>query len=78
MTGRVISFPGGVGQGGDETPPEVTADEILTAAVGKYENVLIIGLTPTKAQCITTISLEQSVYELSRAMYKLHGYIEGR
>lgn len=76
MTGNVISFPGG--EGGGEPPRDLTADEILTSCLGKYEEVLIVGLNANKGQLITTLGLEDSVYELSRAIYKLHGYLEGR
>lgn len=64
--------------GKDEPPPPdgPTADEVLESAMGKYTDVIVIGLRDDAAQCISTVGLDQAVYELSRAIHKLHIYID--
>jgi hypothetical protein len=69
---RIINFPG---TNGPETPPEekrITADDILLAAMGKYDEVVLIGIGPGKAQCISTVPIQLAVFELSRAIHRIH------
>lgn len=67
---NIVSFPGVDKPKGDDSAPN--ADAILEAAKGQYEDVILIGLGPNKQQCVSTVSIEEAVYELSRAIYKLH------
>jgi hypothetical protein len=82
MTDNVIHLTGVKGETGkietpkDETPRGPTADEILTEALGKYTDVIVIGVAQDKAQCISTMTLDEAVYELSRAMHRLHCHID--
>jgi hypothetical protein len=69
---KIVNFPG---TKGPETPPEgkrITADDILLAAMGKYDEVVLIGIGPGKAQCISTVPIQLAVYELSRAIHRIH------
>lgn len=67
---KVVNFPGT--NGPEREVPEVSADEILMASMGKFEDVIIIGIGPGKAQCISTMPLQLAVYELSRAIHRIH------
>lgn len=60
----------------DEKPLLPSADEMLTAALGKYEGVIIIGVKGDSAQLSSTLDPSQAVYEISRAMHRLHCYID--
>ena len=78
MTDNVIEFQKGV-QGKAETAPEPTgptADDILKDSLGKYKDVIIIGITEDRAQCLATLGLDEAVYELSRALHRLHCHID--
>lgn len=68
---KIVNFPGTNGPDKKEED-EVTADEILMAALGKYEDVVIIGVAPGKAQCISTLPMQLAVFELSRAIHRIH------
>lgn len=57
-------------------PQGPTADELLTEALGKYQDVIIIGVSNDKAQCISSLGLDSAVYEVSRALHRLHCYID--
>lgn len=70
----VVSFPGG-----KEPPPkDPSADEVLMSAVGKYKEVVLIGINHNKAQCVSSVPITQAIFELSRALHRLHGYLEGK
>lgn len=70
----VVSFPGG----NPPPPKEPSADEVLMAAIGKYKEVVVIGINERKAQCVSSVPITQAIFELSRALYRLHGYLEGK
>ncbi len=69
---KVVNFPGT--NGPEKTPEEkrVGADDVLLAAMGKYDDVVLIGIGPGKAQCISTVPIQLAVYELSRAIHRIH------
>ena len=69
---NIVSFPGT--KGPEPTPEEkrITADDILLAAMGKYDEVVLIGIGPGKAQCISTVPIQLAVFELSRAIHRIH------
>ena len=69
---KVVNFPGtnGPEKAGDDK--RVTADDVLVAALGKYDDVVMIGISPGKAQCISTLPILLAVYELSRAIHRIH------
>lgn len=69
---KVVNFPGTNGPDHKDDAPEVGADDILLAAMGKFEDVVIIGIGPGKAQCISTMPLQLAVFELSRAIHRIH------
>lgn len=69
---KVVNFPGTNGPETPEDKDEVTADETLLAAMGKFEDVVIIGIGPGKAQCISTLPMQLAVFELSRAIHRIH------
>ena len=69
---KIVKFPGT--NGPEKTPEEkrVSADDVLAAALGKYDDVVLIGIGPGKAQCISTVPIQLAVYELSRAIHRIH------
>lgn len=69
---KVVNFPGTNGPDQKDDAPEVGADDILLASMGKFEDVVIIGIGPGKAQCISTLPLQLAVFELSRAIHRIH------
>ena len=75
MTDNVIHLSG-VKADANPEPSGPTADEILTEALGKYDSVILIGIKDEKSVCISTMGLDEAVYELSRAMHRLHCYID--
>lgn len=68
---NVVSFPGTNGPEKNEDSG-VSADEVLAAALGQFEDVVIIGIGPGKAKCISTLPLQLAVFELSRAIHRIH------
>ena len=73
MTDNIVNFPGVDGPGEKQ---EFSADDALTKCLGKYEDLIIIGITADKAQCVSTVLLDEAIYELSRAQHMLHRYID--
>lgn len=70
---KVVNFPGTNGPSGSEEKDErFNADEVLAAAMGEFEDVVIIGIGPGKAKCISTMPLQLAVFELSRAIHRIH------
>lgn len=69
---KIVNFPGT--NGPEKTPEErrVNVDDVLAAAAGKYDDVVLIGISPGKAQCISTLPLKLAIYELSRAIHRIH------
>ena len=69
---KIVNFPGT--NGPEPTPEEkrITADDVLLAAMGKYDEVVLIGIGPGKAQCISTVPIQLAVFELSRAIHRIH------
>lgn len=78
MTDNIIHLSGVKGTMADEPrePTGPTPDEILNECVGKYEDIIVIGITQDKSQCLSTMGLDEAVYELSRALHRLHCYID--
>lgn len=74
MTDNIVKFPGS-----DDSEPaqsEFTANDALQKCMDKYEHVVIIGIGDGKAQCVSTVPLDDAIYELSRAIHILHRYID--
>lgn len=69
---KVVNFPGTNGPEPTKEEKRVTADDVLMAALGKYEDVVLIGIGPNKAQCISTVPIQWAVYELTRAIHRIH------
>ena len=69
---KVVNFPGTNGPESKEEKPRVTADDVLTAALGEFEDVIVIGVGPNKAKCISSLPLQLAVFELSRAIHRIH------
>ena len=69
---RIINFPGTNGPEKTEAEKRITADDILLAAMGKYDEVVLIGIGPGKSQCISTVPIQLAVFELSRAIHRIH------
>jgi len=70
---NVVAFPGTNGPETDSSKEkEVCADDILAAALGQFDDVVLIGIGPGKARCISTMPLQLAVFELSRAIHRIH------
>ena len=69
---KIVNFPGTNGPEKTEADKRITADDILLAAMGKYDEVVLIGIGPGKAQCISTVPIQLAVFELSRAIHRIH------
>lgn len=69
---NIVSFPGTNGPEAKEDEKEVSADDVLSAALGQFDDVVIIGIGPGKARCISTMPLQLAVFELSRAIHRIH------
>lgn len=73
MSDNIVSFPGSDAK---EESNKFTADDALNKCLGRYEDVIVIGLGKGKAQCVSSIPLDETIYELSRAIHILHRYID--
>ena len=69
---KVVNFPGTNGPENKDEKPRVTADDVLMAALGEFEDVIVIGVAPNKAKCISSLPLQLAVFELSRAIHRIH------
>ena len=69
---KIVNFPGTNGPEPASEEKRITADDILLAAMGKYDEVVLIGIGPGKAQCISTVPIQLAVFELSRAIHRIH------
>lgn len=76
MNDNVIEFGKKPAEKRDEPPQGPSADEILRDAIGKYQGVVLIGVNKERAQCLSTLSLDEAVYEVSRALHRLHCFID--
>jgi hypothetical protein len=75
MTDNVIKLVKGGTEPPDE-PPINPADDILNAALGKFQDVIVIGVREDAAQLISSLPLDEAVFELSRAMHRVHCHID--
>lgn len=75
---NIVSFPGVDKPDGGKENPYVDADTLLQAAIGKYDDVVLIGLGPSKSQCVSSVAIQDAIYELSRAIYKLHVFMDAQ
>lgn len=73
MTDNIVEFPSGKKEGGGAS---LGADEALAMATGRFDEVIIIGIRDDNAQCISTVPIKDAIYEMSRANYILHNYID--
>lgn len=74
---NVVEFPGkSENTSSIKMTERASADEILELAKGKFEDVIIIGMNPGGSKCISSIDVEESIFQLSRAIYKLHGALD--
>ena len=74
---NVVSFPGtSLPEKEAEPRKSVTADDLLAAAIGEFEDVIIVGIKSKTAQCLSTVALQQIVYEMSRVTFKIHEKID--
>jgi len=73
---NIVSFPGVEKPEGEGEAPRVSADKLLEAAIGQYDDVIIIGMGPRKSQCVSSVAVQDAIYELSRAIYKLHIFMD--
>lgn len=69
---KIVNFPGTNGPENKDEKPRVTADDVLMAALGEFEDVIVIGVGPNKAKCISSLPLQLAVFELSRAIHRIH------
>lgn len=69
---NIVNFPGTNGPEKREEKPRVTADDVLMAALGEFEDVIVIGVGLNKAKCISSLPLQLAVFELSRAIHRIH------
>lgn len=77
MTDNVVEFPGGkIVTKGDNDTPMMSADEAFEAYKGQFESVIMIGIKGTDAKLVSTVELDTTMYELSRAMHILHRCID--
>lgn len=75
MSENVINFPGFDGPKGDDTP-QISADDALEHCKGKFDDVIIVGISNSRGQCVSTVGLDEAIYELSRAIHILHNFID--
>ena len=73
MTDNIISFPG---TSKDEPEDRMTADELIEMARGRFDEVIILGSRGEGAQCLSTMPVDEAIYELSRAIHILHNYLD--
>lgn len=78
MTDNIVIFPGAEApcESGDDTKRKFTADDALNKCMGKFDEVIVIGISSERSQCISTVALDDAIYELSRAIHILHRYID--
>lgn len=70
---KIVNFPGTNGPEKEEAH-YITADDVLKAALGEFEDVVIVGVGPNKAKCISSMPLKFAVFELSRAIHRIHDH----
>lgn len=73
MSDNVIEFPSGKSGDGASS---MSADDALELCKGRFDEVIIIGIKDDNGQCVSTVSIVEAIYELSRAMHILHNYID--
>jgi hypothetical protein len=76
MTDNVIKLVKGSGDPPNEPPEFPAADEILTACMGKFTDVVLIGVREDAAQLISSLPLDEAIFELSRALHRVHCHID--
>lgn len=74
MTDNVVEFPGS--KPGETKDAPITADEALKMCEGKFTDVIVLGIKDGRAQCVSTVAVDEAIYELSRAIHILHNYID--
>lgn len=75
MNDNIVDFPGKKGSDGSRDST-MSANDALAVCKDKFDDVIVIGLKADNAQCVSTVSLSEAIYELSRAIHILHNYID--
>ncbi len=70
---NVVSFPGTASPDKEVGPKKPgAADELLSVAMGQFEDIIVIGIRGSKSQCLSTVPAQRIVYEMSRVVFKIH------
>lgn len=69
MKDNIVEFPGVEEK---SKTRHLTADDALTSSIGRFTDVVIIGINDDSTKLISTVSGPDSIYELSRALHVLH------
>lgn len=72
MNDNVVEF----GKAKKEEPAPPTADEVLKEALGKYDQVIIIGANDERVAVASTMSVEEALFMMHRAVHKLNLYLD--
>ena len=78
MTDNIVKFPGA--ELPDHPKNLVTADSIIEAAKGRYEDLILIG-RPTGSgtyECVSTSDVSETLYHVVRVQHRLNVFLDGK
>lgn len=80
MTDNIVTFPGvSMPDAEPEDRPTVTPDTIMEKALGRYEELILIGKTKdtSRYECVSTIDIPSTLYHVTRIHHRLNMYLDG-
>ena len=77
MTDNVVQFPGTESQTDEE---KVTADSIIEAARGRYDDLILVGRPKGSKtfECVSTSDVSETLYHIVRVQHRLNLFLDGK
>lgn len=77
MTDNIVQFPG---TSSDADENKVTADTIIEAAKGRYDDLILVGRPKGSKsfECVSTSDVSETLYHITRVQHRLNVYLDGK
>lgn len=76
MSDNIVHFPGTTPE---EKGSEVTPDTIITAATGRYVELVLIGKNKetNNYECVSSMDIPETLYHITRIQHRLNLFLDG-
>lgn len=76
MSDNIVQFPGTTPE---EQGSDVTPDTIITAAAGRYSELVLIGKNKETGnyECVSSMDIPETLYHVARIQHRLNLFLDG-